>query len=569
MHDNTDTSLFIDCPEPCELNAILANDMLSDSTLLASLDPVRAWVALAVEKSRGVDSWAELALSGTHIGCSPPPEVETVAGISKGNLRDVIIRVIKKLMNNGHTPEVLFFLEKLIMLYATDKSIVLIVSGIPDLLSIINVVPLEEISPNIKAVLSYVALGQGDKKLALEYLSAIENDAVIQFGVMLPLGRLLPKHGRLKEGKRIFRMCPWSFDKIMSMPTEKSLWYLGGLIDIENFDFARRVLGAMDVERMRKPVEFGFYMLHLVRFGLPQQALSVAERIIQGGLSWSKVYLYKFFAFKTMFCFDDAFNALDQDELLNGKNDQNFLGQGQLLWETNQFEQAISVLHEGLAHPSCNSDVVQSAFRHFLAIIYRNMGQMKRAQSEHERSVQLNPNNWRPYFDMAITLSASGLTNDALAVAKRGAKQWVDMNNMCVFLSESLENDVVGGVLSLKSAHQCFYHTRNMMIRWYPYQAWSALLAIKSFFVHGKLREIEKVISVLRKMPGALDSAVRDHACDALIDGGVITDPSKAMVFASAAYPKLSSDGFERRYLSNFANIKLKSKHHGKVPVHE
>jgi tetratricopeptide (TPR) repeat protein len=555
MHGTSYQTLLTDCPEPLELNRFLGKGVLSDSALLNCLNRVRAWVELAVEKAKGVDSWAELALSGSSFDCSPPLEIENVAANVKNDLRDIIFQLIEKLIILDQYKEALFFLEKVMVLYATDMRIVPLISGLRGLSLIMNDVPLAEIPPNVHAVLAHIALENDNQTQASLHLESINNDAVIEHCIMVPLTILLAHRGRRMEGKRISEMSSFSFNKSLAMPVGRILEYLAVMFNVENFNLARRVLEAIDVSRIKKPLELGIYMRHLVRFGMPHQALVVADRLTQEECGWSEVYFYQALAYKTLFRFDDAFNALDQDEWLNGKREQNILLRGQLLWETNQLKQAVSVLRDGLNHSSCKDMATQGAIRQLLAVVYRNLDQMEKALFEHKTSVELSPKTWRTYFDMAITLSAVGRWDEAIETADHGVSNGIDMNNMCVFLSESLRNAEAGGTLSYESAKQCFYHTDNMMVRWYPYQAWGALLSIKSFFVHGKKRGVEKAVAALRKMCGALDGSERDKACEALSCGRAMSDPDLAMVFARAAFPRLPCEGFEHRYLAACASI--------------
>lgn len=508
-----------------------------------------------IRELQEVDDWINIALTPCETHISLPLEIKKNATLVWRQMYCLLLEALENIINKNNIKKLPDILEMLFIVISKLDQQDLLEGLIKKFLELGDKDAISDLPSNLKTVLYIHFLKNGYEDQVFKWLDSISDQKTIEYDIGLIAGNYLAHNGKREHSRRLISMMNIETNGHQRYSPNKILKFIDLQMQSESIDSARQTLLNMNPDKINSNEELGVYMAFLIRTGFPKKALKISENLMRVDNPWTETYFYRAVANRCLFKYAQAFESIDLDETYNGEREQNVYCRGQFLWETDHHEKACELINFSLSHSKYFTTETQGTLHNLLAVIYRSRGLMGLALSEHEKAVKMYPKTWRVYFEKALTLQYIDKFNDALNIASQGAEQYHSVNNLCIFLEQSLRSNLPGHVLSPDSAKQCFYHSRNMLAPWFPLQAWAALLACKSFYFYGMKKELSSAIESLRYSVGFLHRKYRTHACDLLIKGDVMKKREYAKVYARAAFPFLPETSIDHQILIKEAII--------------
>ena len=514
---------------------------------LDRLVAAQAWIAETSHRVALCAHWQDHLEYALHEGASFPLEIMRSLDSIKNTLQRVLHALVNRLEAYALWDEALQAIEALLPLLPIDSVTPRFADLETALARIMAHIPDDRVSPNVRGVLVYfrLKLDAPDVAPLLEDITSTSLHESVSF----PLLHMLATKGLRSEGRRIAQAATQGANLHGADP-RRQLYLAALLVQNEAFPQADTILRHIDETRLGRHDSQNLLLSFYVRFGRPFDALRLVDRLVQSKTPWQDVHLFEAFALKTLFRHEDALAALSRYVDRQGFQEQYFYMQGQLLWELNRSEDALTVLRQGMKHPSCAAPACQGVLQHFLALVHRTQGDLNASLEAHTRSIELYPLYWQSYFAKAQTLRHVG--RDALAreCAATGASQSMSINNLCGFLHEALQDGPQRGLLTPESALAAFASAKHFMARWLPLQAWCTALALRSMHAHGMEDEYKLAVDTLSSMAGPLAPDMRGDVCEALSRPKPFQETDTVRLFAQAAFPHLPRESLDRQILA-------------------
>lgn len=488
------------------------------------------------------DQWTRRLLA--HAGRDSFPG-DLVAADRLARKRDAgILRQLYRLLDSrGRTDEALRMLDAVLRCLTTLDD---------DLIPPADLAPEAEVPDNVRALAALRRLQAGDRAGATRLIEGIAGPGPLAASATMPLCLALAGQGEREAAKRLLGLTDAAADLGGGLGPRRFLELCHACIQLEDIPRLRRLL-ARAPDRDFGGEQLGLLFSFRVRFDDPARALALLPRLEAADQIWSQAYLYKAFALRRLFRFEEALAALDQDADRNGTRDQNVHYRAQFLWESGRLDEALAVLEAALAKDDRLEEATRGILRHQAAMVRRSLGQWAPALVEHERAARLYPRSWIVRHEHALTLWALDRPDEALVQARLGARETLFAGNLCPFLAEALAPDRPRRLLCPETALRCLAGLADSSAPWLAVRAPMALLALRSLEAAGRERELRLAGADLRAMAGLAEPEALMRLGRAIEAGQPLA--ALARDYAAAAFPGLPETAHDRRFLLRLAAL--------------